>query len=107
MTVVCVPAPATVTPTVIDPRVRRGAELLDERMPGWADRIDLDKFNLASGHCCVRGQLGDDAICDETIETWVSHGWYVREYDTREEHRAYAELEQDWRLAILSRRQAS
>lgn len=41
-------------------RVRRGAALLDERLPGWADRIDLDRLNMR--HCgrCVLGQLHSD-----------------------------------------------
>jgi len=37
--------------------VERGAALLDERLPGWEDRIDLDKLDLSSTCNCVVGQL--------------------------------------------------
>ncbi len=35
----------------------RGAALLDERNPGWWRRIDLDKLNVRSIHCCPLGQV--------------------------------------------------
>lgn len=35
----------------------RGANLLDEEYPGWADRIDLDRLNLSLADRCVLGQL--------------------------------------------------
>jgi hypothetical protein len=44
-------------PDTIAARVARGAALLDEKLPGWADRIDLDRLDLASPCRCVLGQL--------------------------------------------------
>lgn len=44
------------TSTVTE-RVERGATLLDEHMPGWEGRIDLERLNLASACDCVVGQL--------------------------------------------------
>jgi hypothetical protein len=38
-------------------RVARGAALLDEGVPGWAERIDLTELELASCYSCVLGQL--------------------------------------------------
>lgn len=38
--------------------VARGAALLDSKLPGWADQIDLDTLEMASGCRCVLGQLG-------------------------------------------------
>jgi hypothetical protein len=35
----------------------RGAALLDERMPGWANKVDLGRLNLYSTSECVLGQL--------------------------------------------------
>lgn len=35
----------------------RGAAFLDERLPGWADMIDLDTFNLETTCGCVVGQI--------------------------------------------------
>lgn len=38
-------------------RVARGAALLDEKLPGWDQRIDLAGLELASCYRCVLGQL--------------------------------------------------
>ena len=37
--------------------VKRGVELLDREHPGWADKIDLRKFDLKSSSECVIGQV--------------------------------------------------
>jgi hypothetical protein len=36
--------------------VQRGATWLDEAMPGWHDRIDLDTLEMRSSTMCVGGQ---------------------------------------------------
>lgn len=38
-------------------RVRAGIALLDEKVPGWHERIDLDRFAMNSCDRCVLGQL--------------------------------------------------
>lgn len=38
--------------------VRRGAKLLDQRLPGWESVLQLDKLELSSCELCVCGQLG-------------------------------------------------
>lgn len=38
--------------------VERGARLLDEKLPGWADQIDLDTLNMREGCNCIIGQIG-------------------------------------------------
>jgi hypothetical protein len=38
-------------------RVAKGVALLDEEMPGWAARIDLDVLDIQSGTKCVTAQL--------------------------------------------------
>jgi hypothetical protein len=38
-------------------RVAAGAAFLDERMPGWAEWIDLDSLSLMDDCDCVLGQL--------------------------------------------------
>jgi hypothetical protein len=40
----------------IQAHVDLGAELMDERRPGWADRIDPDAFNIGDCTMCVIGQ---------------------------------------------------
>jgi len=38
-------------------RVQRGAKWLDEKRPGWAKEIDLEKLNYTMGDRCILGQL--------------------------------------------------
>lgn len=45
------------TPADARERVARGAALLDEKRPGWAERIDLPTLSMASDCMCVLGQL--------------------------------------------------
>lgn len=40
-------------------RVAAGAALLDTKVPGWRDRIDMDILDLDSTVCCIIGQLSD------------------------------------------------
>lgn len=37
--------------------VKRGAELLDKKVPGWYEHIDLEKLDQAFPSSCVVGQL--------------------------------------------------
>lgn len=37
--------------------VARGAELLDEKIPGWHEVIALDKLDMRRGEHCILGQL--------------------------------------------------
>jgi hypothetical protein len=47
--------------------VQRTAEVLDELIPGWADRIDLGRFDIGLCQQCVMGQvLGSDS--DTAVE---------------------------------------
>jgi hypothetical protein len=38
-------------------RVAKGAALLDDKKPGWAERIDLGKLQMHSCYECILGQL--------------------------------------------------
>jgi hypothetical protein len=44
----------------IDIAVNRGVEFLDEHLPGWVEKIDLDTLDLAVPCMCVLGQLEGD-----------------------------------------------
>jgi hypothetical protein len=46
--------------TTIAERVANGAELLDEKKPGWDQRIDLDTLQMHSCYRCILGQLFAD-----------------------------------------------
>ena len=41
----------------LEQRVQAGAKLLDEKSPGWFQRIDLGKLCMSDGTVCVLGQL--------------------------------------------------
>ena len=41
----------------MEDRAAVGAALLDEWMPGWAERIELEELDLGSPRRCVLGQL--------------------------------------------------
>jgi len=43
--------------SILAERVDEGAALLDEKLPGWAERINLAQLDLASCYQCVLGQL--------------------------------------------------
>jgi len=47
-------------PETVQARVARGAALLDEKLPGWDQRIDLDRLNLGDCFTCILGQLFTD-----------------------------------------------
>lgn len=38
-------------------RVSKGMALLDEKLPGWTDRINLETLDVSSGTHCVAAQL--------------------------------------------------
>ena len=44
----------------INDAVARGAALLDEKAPGWIDKIDLSTLNIASDRLCILGQVYED-----------------------------------------------
>lgn len=50
----------------------RGAALLDERLPGWHEKIDLDDLELNDITRCVLGQLFTEPV---TVPRWLSFGY--------------------------------
>lgn len=44
--------------------VTNGAQLLDEKIPGWAEEIDTDSFDLEGAQTCILGQLYVDDVVD-------------------------------------------
>lgn len=98
-------------------RVRRGAEYLDERDPGWHRRINPDTLELGSGDRCVLGQLHGEfrlglgrsgvlslSSAPRASLSPVAHGFKCVG-DVSEEWQAhdYALLTQAWRAAVRAR----
>ena len=108
----------------IEVRVARGAALLDEKLPGWADRIDLDRLDLGSPCRCILGQTWDEGRYDDD-DPYFMHvrslfGTYDQQRDAglgfninfgakllREMDAEYAELTAEWRRVIEARREAA
>lgn len=91
-------------------RVHRGATLLDERRPGWAEQVDLARLDMASPWQCVLGQVGGGGIgCyNDTCEALG-----LAEADAQRAHgfetsvgESYGVLHGPWVDEIESRRQA-
>lgn len=53
-------------------RVAHGAALLDDRLPGWRERVNEDVLDLANGTRCVLGQIGNDLGLRGTV--WGFYG---------------------------------
>ncbi len=102
-------------------RVARGATLLDEKMPGWAERIKLNELVLHNPCRCVLGQLfeGDfgEAVMnlfDGDEQAIVEHGFDVPPHRDLPIERGvvtvpsnvmlWEALKQTWRAEILARR---
>lgn len=49
--------PVTLTPQIARDRVASGAALLDMRLPGWSESINIETLNLQHSCLCVLGQL--------------------------------------------------
>ncbi len=43
--------------STIRERVEAGAKLLDEKVPGWREKIDLDSLDVGNHSSCILGQL--------------------------------------------------
>jgi hypothetical protein len=55
--------------------VARGAALLDEKLPGWHERIDLEILDLSETSVCVLGQLFEEPI---KVPLWVRQRFSAR-----------------------------
>ncbi len=100
----------------VQERVANGAALLDEKIPGWELRINLQELNLSSCVTCVLGQLyghydeGMEEIfpaevceCGEehlSMERSAPHGFSASGIDTGEQ---YTALDVEWTRVIKER----
>ena len=58
--------------------VAKGIQLLDEKVPGWHERIDLRDFDMSSGARCVLGQIYgtyEKGLCELELWVGISHGF--------------------------------
>lgn len=85
--------------------VNNGVKLLDSKIPGWRDRIELGYLDMSRGENCIVGQLFEGKYSHGLIELGIhnhseEYGFdlYGKEADKWE---AYEELEELWENAIL------
>jgi hypothetical protein len=101
---------STLAATPVAARVAAGASLLDQAAPGWEDRINLDRLNIASGTQCILGQLygmydrGQDVLRDRG---YLDQGPSLALLGfTAGYPNTGAGLKAAWKEAILARRHA-
>jgi len=99
----------------IEQRVKNGIKLLDDKCPDWADKIDLECFNIKCHSLCVLGQvLGDYhegckiILSDLYLETMIENGFCGPEYYSSspnypEQLKYWNDLQNEWRKQIASR----
>jgi hypothetical protein len=99
--------------TLTEP-VQAGAARLDRIHPGWADKINLEKFEISSGQQCVIGQLYGDYDNDNLQKVFRTRGLGPLEKEDRLDELAtehgfyepdcqYDRLQEDWVKAIAAR----
>ena len=102
-------------PDTIAARVARGAALLDEKQPGWVERIDLGALWMRDTCGCVLGQLYEDPA-DPMRDDGYWLGLRALEIPARpvsaperfgfavEDPQDYGALDAAWRTLVESRR---
>lgn len=94
----------------VEPRVRRGVELLDRVRPEWWKEIDIKELSMPESCNCILGQLwecfglGTEKLWPGSVHRQQCeaeyHAFMARDDD-------YPLIEQTWRSWITSRRQAA
>jgi hypothetical protein len=72
--------PQVVPAEELGARADRGAALLDKEKPGWADKINLETFDITECHYCVLGQVYGNFFTSPLREKLIG----PRPYDTAE-----------------------
>src|SRR5688572_21756971 len=101
-----------------DEQISRGMVLLDERVPGWEHRIDLERLRLSECKDCVVGQLfggeptllGDTPILDDGygIDFYTDGAYrlgvleddYLYGFTLLNEEQTFGGLTRAWKRAI-------
>lgn len=88
-----------------DALVAAGAARLDEHIPGWPARVDLDSLDLADCAQCVLGQLfGSYGQAPQELAGNANGRLYGFDRGVLYGGPTYADLDDAWRRLILKRR---
>lgn len=105
---------------MFEQQITAGMTLLDEKMPGWIARVNVDTLDLNDSTHCVVGQLTGDFSSEQAMSAfdWATtdHKWRegqllgfvlpgVVRASANDVESAYAQLTHEWREAIEKRRQ--
>lgn len=90
----------------MEKEVRRGIALLNEKQPGWSDRIEREHLRMSNTDDCVLGQLYGDYY-DGVDELEISgqeyeYGFDLKRYDVGE----WEDLRNTW-LTLMPKRAES
>lgn len=106
-------------------RVQKGIDLLDEKMPDWAEQIVLRELNIRSGCYCVTAQLSGEqdysvgmALLgleegEQNDGSYTLHGFQVEDPDAPglpddyDEVDAFDTLNTIWKREIRERQEGS
>src|SRR5579859_4505816 len=92
----------------------KGAALLDERMPGWAAKVDLDTFQIMSTERCILAQVYDSDYWSGKNELFTEDELDVPTFDATYPPYAFgfdyysggaspASLDAEWRELVSER----
>lgn len=87
-------------------RVALGAELLDQRKPGWAAMVNLDRLAMESCDDCILGQVYGhyfDGRAELELSIGEPLGFSLRARQLRDHMSAYDALAALWRRQVRSR----
>lgn len=94
-----------------DDAVARGAAILDQRIPGWVDKVSLDNLQISSCRSCVLGQLGGNEegsyseMLDYLTDADDDSEWpEINGFDTDYDEYSYEDLTASWKALIEQRR---
>lgn len=94
-------------PKTVEVRVKLGADLLDQKAPGWLARINLDTLQLGDCENCILGQiyghfalgLVETGLIDEAEDNLLLKHGFVGHNQLDTLH-----LEAEWCIVVAARR---
>jgi hypothetical protein len=89
----------SITITELDDQVRDGAALLDERIIGWRDLVDVPRLDVGSACRCILGQVFGD-FYDGVHELGISYRSAIRLGFETNSNDEYAALNDAWRREL-------
>ncbi len=85
-------------------RVLRGARWMDEQAPGWEEKIDPGKLDIASSRSCILGQVcGDFYRASARYDLGAVEAEYLGVLNSTEDPDEYPRLTSAWQEILRAR----